>query len=160
MSASFRDSVFKLCKKLSINSNAEEVRDLIHNLSLTAESCEKDPVVIKRPPHGDLAYIGSHQGIQFLGFLFADESVDEINKKGPFNATALDNEERAIIERAHNTVRLFLDSCISGIIEKYPKAAILIDPYSQYRSPKLRCDAGSFLSNSEISECVEAFQAG
>ena len=160
MSANFRDAVFKLCKKLSTNSHAKEVRDLIHSLSLTTENCEKVSVVIKRPPHGDLAYIGSHQGIQFLGFLFADESVEEINKRGPFNATSLDDDERLIIERAHNTVSLFLNSCISKITEKYAKAAILINPYSQYRSPNLRCDAGSFLSDDDIEECVEAFQGG
>lgn len=160
MGVSFRTAVFNLCKKVSSCPEAQEIKDLIHNLSVVVETAEDDPKVLKRPPHGDLAYIGAHQRIQFLGYLFADESVDDINKQEPFSATALDDEERKVIEEAHNTIRFFLDSCMDEIKTKYPKIAILVDPYSQYRKPKLRCDADSFLSEDDVAECIAAFKTG
>ena len=160
MGVSFRTAVFNLCKKMTSCSDAERVRNLIHTLSVVVESKDDDPNIIKRPPHGDLAYIGSHQRIQFLGYLFADESVDEINKKEPFSATHLDDEERAIIESAHNTLRLFLDVCTSEIRNKYPKIGLLIDPYSRYRQPNSRHSTKSLFSESEVKECAEAFKSG
>ena len=160
MGVSFRTAVFNLCKKVSTCPEALKIRDLIHNLSVVVETAEDDPKVIKRPPHGDLAYIGAHQRIQFLGYLFADESVNEINKQEPFSATALDDDEREIIEKAYNTVRYFLDACMAEVKRKYPKIAILVDPYSQYRNPNLRCKARAFLTENDVAECVEAFKSG
>ena len=107
MSTCFRSAVFGLCKKLSNCSEVQNVRNLIHRLCITTEKTNKDHREVLRPPHGDLAYIGSNQGLQFMGYLFADESVDEINRKGTFRVTALDDEERSLIERAH----LFLLFC-------------------------------------------------
>lgn len=160
MSTNFRTAVFNLCKKVSKCAETQKIKDLIHNLSVVVENSEDDPKVFKRPPHGDLAYIGAHQKIQFLGYLFADEAVDDINKKEPFLATALDEDEREIIEAAHKTIRLFLDECLAEVKRKYPKIAILVDPYSQYRKPMDRGNAKAFLSQIDLAECVEAFKQG
>jgi len=160
MKASFRTAVFKLCKKMASSSDTERVRDLIHTLNVVVETENDDPNMIKRPLHGDLAYIGSHERIQFLGYLFADDYVDEINKKEPFSATHLDYEEREIIESAHNTLRLFIDVCTSEIRNKYPKIGLLVDPYSQYRQPNLRCQSKPLISECDIKECAEAFKLG
>lgn len=160
MGVSFRTAVFNLCKKMASSSEAEQVRNLINNLSTVVETKDDDPNIIKRPPHGDLSYIGSHQRIQFLGYLFADESVDEINKKEPFSVTHLDGNERQVIEGAYNTLRMFLDACISDIKDKYPNIGLLVDPYSRYRQPSLQYNVKPLLSKSEVKECVEAFKLG
>lgn len=159
MSVNFRTAVFRLCKKISTCTEAQKIRAIIHNMSVVVETSD-DPKVIKRPPHGDLAYIGAHQRIQFLGYLFADESVDAINKKKPFSATPLDDDEREIIEEAHNTIRYFLDECMVEVKKKNPRIAILIDPYLKYRKPKLKCNAKAFLNQNDLAECVKAFTLG
>lgn len=160
MGTSFRTAVFNLCKKMPSFSETQTIKDLIYNLSAVIETEEDNPEMLKRSSHGDLASIGAHQRIQFLGYLLADESVAEINKKGPFTVTALNNGERKTIEGAHNTIRLFLDACMDELKTKYPKMSIIVDPYSQYRKPKLRCNAGGFLNKDDVAECVAAFKTG
>lgn len=160
MSTSFRNAVFNLCKELSTNSDALDVRSTIHDMSVVITTKEDDPKVWKRPPHGDLAQIASHHRIQFMGYLLADESVEDINKTQPFQATHLNCDERKTIEAAHKALLLFISECVQDIKNKYPKAYLLIDPYSLYRSPQNKTDAESFLSKQDIADCVRAFKAG
>ena len=156
----FRTAVFKLCKEMSTNYEALRVKELIHELNTVNETEDDGPNVLKRPPHGDLAYVGAHQRIQFLGYLIADESVDTINKKESFTATPLSGEERKTIEKAYNTIRQLVDACISEIKCRYPKIAKLIDPYSLYRIPDLRFNTSPIKCSNEIKKCVEAFKSG
>lgn len=160
MPKSFRTAVFDLCKLLSKHPQSESIRKTIHDMTVIVESADDDSSIIKRPSHGDLAYIGSHQRIQFLGYLLADESVEDINKKQPFHATHLDEDERNTIESAYKAIRLFIDLCIEDIKIKYPKASIMLDPYSQYNSPKTEGSVVSFLKEDVFRECVEAFKEG
>ena len=160
MSKSFRNTVFALCKKLSKHSESYKIRKTIHDMTVVVESKDDDQNIIKRPSHGDLAYIGSHQHIQFLGYLLADESVNDINNKQPFHATHLESEERQMIEKAHQTIRLFIDMCIEDVKEKYPRCSIILDPYFQYNRPKLSDNVDSFLGRDDYRECIETFKAG
>lgn len=160
MGKCFRNAVFDLCKKLSKHSESDKIRKTIHDMTVVVESGDDDHNIINRPPHGDLAYIGSHQHIQFLGYLLADESVEDINKKPPFHATHLESEERQIIEKAYQTIRLFIDMCIEDVKEKYPRCSILLDPYFQYNRPKTSDNVVSFLGRDDYQECIDAFKAG
>lgn len=160
MATDFRSAVFSLCKMLSKHPESEKTHKTIHNISTIVESVNDENKTIMRPPHGDLGYVGKNHRIQFLGYLLADEAVEEINKIQPFHATHLELDERMIIEQAHKTVRLFIDLCISDIRNKFPKVSILIDPYSQYKHPKMMDNIQSFLSEDDYLECVESFKAG
>ena len=160
MAKNFRVAVFDLCKKLSKHPKSAIIRKTIHDMSVVIESKDDDPNMLKRPSHGDLAYIGSHQRIQFLGYLLADESVEDINKKQPFHATNLEVEERRVIEEAYKTIRLFIDLCIADVKIKYKKSSILLDPYFQYPHPQIGDGVVSFLGEDDVKECVDAFKAG
>ena len=84
MSTCFRNAVFTLCKKLSNNNVALNVRSTIHDMSVVITTDEDDPKVWKRPPHGDLAQIAAHHRLQFMGYLLADESVEDIIRRSHF----------------------------------------------------------------------------
>lgn len=160
MSTCFRNAVFTLCKKLSNNNVALNVRSTIHDMSVVITTDEDDPKVWKRPPHGDLAQIAAHHRLQFMGYLLADESVEDINKTQPFQATHLNENERKILEAAHKALLLFVSECIRDIKDKYPKAYLLIDPYSLYRSPQNKTEAESFLTRQDLKDCANAFKSG
>ena len=160
MSKTFRTAVFDLCKLLSEHPETEKISKTIRDMRIVVESEDDDHKNIKMPSHGDLVYIGSHQRVQFLGYLLADESVEDINKKPPFHATHLEPEERKIIEMAHKTIRMFIDLCISDFKDKYPKASIILDPYYQFNRPRLMDTVLPFLERDDFLECVEAFKEG
>lgn len=158
MEQNFRSAVFQLCKKCENHPKSKEVRDLIHNISVVATKNREG--LPGRPSHGDLAYISSHQNAQFLGYLITDESIDEINKQPPFHATPLDENERFIIEMANKTLYAFIEACISEVKEKHPRAYMLINPYLQYRKPKIKTDAASIFDEDAFEECAKAFKKG
>ena len=159
MAIDFRTAVFHLCKKCAKNKTAIEIRELIHSISTAKGHSEDSSQSILEPSHGDLAYISSQKRIQFLGYLLTDESVESINQIPMFHATHLDKNERNLIEIAHLSINFFIQSCIEEIVQKYPKASILINPYSNYREPKICTAAGSFLTDLDIEECVTAFKS-
>lgn len=160
MSVDFRSAVFHLCRKLTTNKEALFIQKTIHDISVVITTENEDPKVWKRPPHGDLAQIAAHNRLQFLGYLLADESVEDINKTPPFQATHLDNSERKVIERAHVTLQLFVSECTEDLKAKYPKAYLLIEPYGLFRKPQISSDAEPFLNSNDIKECVNAFKNG
>ena len=156
MEKDFRSTVFNLCKECKKHPSAQEIRELIHNISVVVTEKEED--IPGSPPHGDFAYISSHHNVQFLGYLITDESIDEINKQAPFHVTSLDENERFIIEMAHKTLYAFIDKCISEIKAKHPKAYMLINPYFQYREPVYKTDASSIFDTDAFEECAKAFR--
>ena len=158
MEKDFRSAVFDLCKECKKHPRSQEIRELIHNISVVVTKKEED--ILGSPPHGDFAYISSHHNVQFLGYFITDESIDEINKQPPFHVTPLDENERYVIEMAHKTLQAFIDACISEIKEKHPKAYILINPYSQYREPDLKTGANSIFNRDAFEECVTALRRG
>lgn len=160
MKNDFKSAVFRLCKKLSVSEEAKNIRDIIHDMSVVVTTENDDPKVWKRPPHGDLAQIAAHNRLQFLGYLLADDSVDDINKTPPFKATHLDEKERSIIENAYATLQLFIDECTNELIARNPKIALLVDPYSLHRRPQLQTPASSFVEAIEFKECADAFKRG
>lgn len=158
MEQSFRSAVFQLCKKYENNPKANEIRELIHYISVVTRSAEEENDTFDLPPHGDFAYIASHHNIQFLGYLITDESVDEYNKQAPFHLTGLDEDERRIIETGHKTIISFIDACLAELKDKHPQAYMMVNPYYAYKSPKLKAEAESLFSDDELSNCVEAFK--
>ena len=160
MGRKFRDAVFDLCKRLSTHPESERIRKTIHDMMVFSEFDGNDSKSIKRPSHGDLAHIGLDQRVQFLGYLLADESVEDINANSPFHVTHLATEERLIIEEAYKTIRLFIDLCIDEIKGKYPKASMLLDPYCQYNQPKVADGVISFLNEDDFQGCIETFKNG
>ena len=160
MSVDFRSAVFHLCRKLTTNKEALLIQKTINDISVAMNTDDENPKAWKRPPRGDLAQIAAHHRLQFLGYLFADESVEDINKTPPFQATHLDCNERSIIEKAHITLQFFVSECTKELREKYPKAYLLVDPYSIYRKPQIEADVQSFLDRNDIKECISAFSNG
>ena len=158
MKSDFRSSVFKLCKSLQKDDRADKIRETIRNLQVSVGNYNATQIL--KQNHGDLGYIASNQHTQFLGYLFTDESVEEINKQNPFHVTHLDEEERFIIEEAHETIKYFIDACLHDLKLRFPKSMILLDPYSQYRQPEKKTDAKSFLNSKQIDECIYAFRSG
>ncbi len=159
MSIDFRNAVFRLCRKLSLNTESKRIRQTIHNFSV-AQNDKYDSGVIEFPSHGSLAYMATQQKAQFLGYLIADDSVEDINRISPFKATNLTNEERTIIEMAHNTFQFFINKCTEELQEKYPKAYLLIDPYGLYKKTKFVTASSSFLEMKDIQECINSFRSG
>ena len=155
---SFRSAVFQLCKNISNDPKAMEIRQVIHDLTVVKQSEDDDPSVLKRPLHGDLAYIASNQRIQFLGYLLADESVEDINKTQPFRATRLDDYERSKIEEAHKTIDFFINLCIEELKQKYPNASVLLDPYSLYSPPDISDEVKPFFGSEIINNCITEFK--
>ena len=158
MISDFRSSVFKLCKLLQKDNRVEKIRETIHNLQASVQNYNATQIL--KQNHGDFGYIASNQHTQFLGYLFTDESVDKINKQNPFHVTHLDEEERFVIEEAHETIVFFIDACIHDLKLRFPKSMILLDPYSQYRQPEKKTDAKSFLNSEQIDECIYSFRSG
>ncbi len=160
MSVDFRSAVFHLCQTLSVNTDAIKIRNIIYDMSVVVATANDNSQIQKRPPHGDLAQIAVHHKLQFLGYLLADEVVDDINRTQPFQATRLDETERNILEIAYATIQLFISECTKEIKEKYPKAFVLIDPYSLYKKPIIKKGVEPFLNNDDVKECAEAFKSG
>ncbi len=159
MTSDFRTAVFHLCKKCANNPKALEIRKLLHEISSSNGVSESNSQTMSKPLHGDLAYISSHNRIQFLGYLLTDESVESINNSPFFHVTPLNENERSLIETAHLSIDFFIRSCIEEIKLKYPTASILINPYINYKEPKISTASSSFLLDKDIEECVEAFKS-
>ena len=89
---SFRQEVFRLCKKLQKNETALKVKSVIYNLSVSVES--KETGTIKKNAHGDFSYVAQHSNTEFHGYLFLDDSIGEIDLPKILSVNHLSSEER------------------------------------------------------------------
>lgn len=111
MATDFQSAAFALCKQLAMHPKAQEVRTLIHDISVLRETDEASGRLAK-PLHGDLAQVASYEYAQFLGYLLADEHSEQFNRYQHIHVTRLDGHERSFIGSAHATLRFFFDECL------------------------------------------------
>ena len=158
MSTSFEKAVFQLCKKINKDSKFEEIRNDIKSVIINKKNHTDNFLDYKI--YEDQSYVANHFRMQFLGFLLVDESLDEINSKTLFQLKKYNKQERQILEKAYITTIHFIDKCLEDVKNKYPKVSLLLDPYAQYRKPKIESDAQSFLDEEDIEQCAASFKSG
>ena len=155
---SFRQEVFRLCKKLQKNETAQKVKSVIYNLSVSVES--KETGTIKKNAHGDFSYVAQHSNTEFHGYLFLDDSIGEIDLPKILSVNHLSSEERLLIERGHRTLTRFVELCLSDIEEKAHVVAESMNPYFLYREVNVSEMIEPIVSDEELLPAVIAFKSG
>lgn len=154
----FRHEVFRLCKKFQESEQAQRVKSVIYNLSVSAES--KGIGVIRKNAHGDFAHIAQHSNSEFHGYLFLDDNMDQIDLPKIFSVDHLSNEERLLIEKGHKTLTRFVELCLSDIEQRAHVVAEAMNPYFLYRDVSVSETVEAIVSDEELLPAVIAFKNG
>lgn len=154
----YRKEIFRLCKKLQKDGEAQKIQLLFHNMSVSVEN--RNTGVFHGSLHGDFAYLAKRSNSQFHGYLYLDEHLDHIELPIPLNVEHLTEGERALLERGHRTLTRFVELCLGELKEKEPLAAEAADPYFLFREISCSAAAEPLLSDKELQPAVDALQKG
>lgn len=146
-----RNSIFSLCKRIQKEERYQSLRQLMHDLQ-----------VAPNPPadsgRSDFGYVARKSNNQFYGYLFTDEHIEEYKAMTIFKSlSSLHPNEKQLIAQGQASLNLFIDACLADLKGKYPHIALAVNPYARYK-PIHPITEQSYLSPSDIAECVSAFK--
>lgn len=157
MSNDFRSELFSLCKSIQEKDCAQQIRQLIYDLSVVTA---KTGIGNCKPLHGDFAQVAQHSNNEFLGYLFLDENIDSISLPKFFKVEHLSTDEHALLERGHRTLIRLAELCLNDICSKSQVVAAAMHPYFLYKPIVISADASSFITDEEFQPVISAFKRG
>ena len=131
---------------------------MIDNLSFVFES--EDASEEKRLFDNGCVYFAKQANSEFHGFIFTDDNIEKIELPRFFKKEHLPSELRLSVERGHKTLTRFIELCLSEIALKSNITADLMNPYSLYKEVAVSENAGTLLSDEELTPAVSAFKKG
>ena len=158
MSTNFRSEVFKLCKKLQGNMDAQEIGKMIYDMSVLPETSKKSKII--KNPSNDFAYLAKNFNTEFHGFLFLDDNIETRKLPTFYSPKHLSSTERSLVENGHKTITRFIDLCLSDIASQSNELSSLINPYIFYKKVSISEEASSLLSDDELEPAISAFKNG
>ena len=158
MSTDFRREVFRLCKKIQKDTTAQQIGKMIHDMSVVADSAKVGEKVTNSK--NDFAYIAKHNNLEFHGFLFLDENIEELKVPDFLSPERLLPEERDLLERGHRTLTRFVELCLSDVRIESELVAESLNPYFMYKEVHVSDAAESLISDADMQPAVAAFKSG
>ena len=154
----YRTELFKLCKKLQKDKEAQKIQRLVHDMSVSIEN--QDTGFFKDCLHGGFAYLAKQSNSQFQGYLYVDEHLNGVELPIPLKAERVTESERALLERGHRTLLRFVELCLEELKVKENLVADAANPYFLFPEVSFSTSAAPLLSDEELQPAVRAFQTG
>ena len=116
---SFRDTVFKIIKKIKLDSKRKNICQLFNSV-----------IKKNKDSFNSIVYVAQRQNAQFASFLAIDDNRDKLNHDdNPFKISPLPKNLRQVFEDAHNDVVLFNNACFKFIDQDIESCRQALDPY-------------------------------
>lgn len=155
----FRDELFKLCNILKETDDSHKISQLIYNMTIVKPD-ETESNFMQKNAYEDFAMIAKDNNLDFFGYLFLDENIENIKLPSPLSAKHLSNEERILLCNGHKTIMKFVDMCISDVEKRSKPIADILKPYSNYKNIEVCKESRPIIDDHELYKVVNAFKQG